>query len=128
MSTINNKFDTKYLSTTHSFHLVDNGGFRTRRSLIVQNNLKASFALKGARFFSSNQITSDPKNHKTKKTIYNFRGLKLKLIPWGSRYLKVVNSQGTYQKASDDVLVDFCGKEDVKKHLNNIYQSIMTGI
>ena len=66
--------------------------------------------------------------HKTKKTIYNFRGLKLKLIPWGSRYLKVVNSQGTYQKASDDVLVDFCGKEDVKKHLNNIYQSIMTGI
>ena len=69
MSTINNKFDAKYLSTTHSFHLVDNGGFRTRRSLIVQNNLKASFALKGARFFSSNQITSDPKNHKTKKTI-----------------------------------------------------------
>lgn len=45
------------------------GGFRTRSSLMVQNKLKACFAPKGARFFSSNQITADPKNHKIIKTI-----------------------------------------------------------
>jgi hypothetical protein len=45
------------------------GGFRTRSSLIVQSKLKACFVPKGARFFSSNQIPADPKNHKTIKTI-----------------------------------------------------------
>ena len=66
--------------------------------------------------------------HQTKKLIQNFRGLKLKLIPWGQQYLKVVNNQGNYKKDTNDVLVDFCGGEDIKKHLNNIYQNIMTGI
>jgi group II intron reverse transcriptase/maturase len=36
------------------------GSFRTRSSLIAQNKLKVCFALKGARFFSSNRITVDP--------------------------------------------------------------------
>jgi hypothetical protein len=66
--------------------------------------------------------------HQTKKLIHNFRGLKLKLIPWGQQYLKVVNNQGNYKKDTDDVLVDFCGGENIKKHLNNIYQNIMAGI
>lgn len=65
------------------------------------------------------------KYHKTKKTFYIFNGLRIKLIPWGSKYLKVVNSLGNYNKDTDDVLIDFCGKEDVKKHLNVIYQNIM---
>jgi len=45
------------------------GGFRTRSSLIAQDKLKVCFAPKGARFFSSNQITNGPENQKTIKTI-----------------------------------------------------------
>lgn len=63
--------------------------------------------------------------YKTKKSIHYFRGLKIKLIPWGQQYLKVVDNQGNYKKNIDDVLIDFCGKEDIKTHFNSIYKDIM---
>jgi hypothetical protein len=44
-------------------------GFRTRSSVIGQDKLKVCFAPKGARFFSNNQITDGPNNHKTIKNI-----------------------------------------------------------
>jgi hypothetical protein len=63
--------------------------------------------------------------HKNKETNIIFDHLKIKLIPWGSKYLKVVNSDGTYKKDDDDVLIDFCGGDEIKKFLNTVYLSIM---
>jgi hypothetical protein len=44
-------------------------GFRTRSSVIVQDNLKVCSGLKGARLFTSNRPTVGPENHRTVKTI-----------------------------------------------------------
>jgi hypothetical protein len=44
-------------------------GFRTRSSVIAQDNLKICFGLKGARLFTSKRFTVGPENNKTVKTI-----------------------------------------------------------
>ena len=45
-------------------------GFRTRSSVIVQDNLKVYLGLKGARLFTSNQTTVSPENSRIIKTIF----------------------------------------------------------
>ena len=44
-------------------------GFRTRSSVIAQDNLKICSGLKGARLFTSKRFTVGPENNKTVKTI-----------------------------------------------------------
>ena len=44
-------------------------GFRTRSSVIAQDNLKICSGLKGARLFTSKRLTVGPENNKTVKTI-----------------------------------------------------------
>jgi len=63
--------------------------------------------------------------HKTKNTFYIYDNLKIKLIPWGDKYLKIVNSAGEYKKDVDDVIIDFCGGDNVKQHFESIFQTIM---
>jgi hypothetical protein len=65
--------------------------------------------------------------HKTKKEFYMFDDLKIKLIPWGKKYLKIVDENGNYKKESTDVLIDFCGKDHIKKHMTTVYQNLING-
>ena len=107
-----------------------------RRFFYDRLNLCLQLPLKERRWYADQKSLSlllEEENiiseyHKTKKTIHNFRGLKLKLIPWGRKYLKLVDNQGNYQKHSEDFLIDFCGREDIKKYLDTTYENIMMGI
>lgn len=63
--------------------------------------------------------------HKNKNTFFMFKDLKIKLIPWGRKYLKIVDKLGNYKQDPDDVLIDFCGDYTIKKNLQKIYQQII---
>ena len=55
-----------------------------------------------------------------------WKNLNIKLIPWGKKYLKLVNKDGRYKIDNNDVIIDFCGGPEIKKYLLPIYNKIVS--
>lgn len=135
---IDNNFDEKFQTNINNTIVIinstDNNFKKIKKFFEKRLQICMSLPLAERRWYADQKSLSillEEKNivteyHRTKNIYYDFDGLKIKLIPWGNKYLKVVNSQGEYKKDIDDVIIDFCGKDTIKQHMHAIYEKIMT--